>query len=225
MARRRHDKDEEDSTDEVFTPPDFDKKTYIEEETNRARASIVPVLFAALMGILSAYIFLHLNPSYAWPVSAFIGLSAFILVKYLYPFAGVDRSKLKKKDYIGHAFMYFLAWLAIFIIFLNPPFADYSAPAIEHVHLEGLDEHGNWTTYEANGNYTEYRIVAFVHDNTEVALVEININARGWQRMNLTSDGLAYAIPVEYSGHGSITYQIRAVDIYDHEIVESGTLP
>lgn len=225
MARRRHDREEEDSDDEVFRYPEFDRKAYIEEEINRARASIVPIIYAIFVGIISAYIFLHANPSYAWPLTAFIGLSLFILVRYLYPIAGVDTGSLKKKDHISHAFMYFFAWLAIFIIFLNPPFVDYSAPDIEHVHLEGLDEHGNWTTYVAGENYSEFRVVAFVHDNTEVALVEINLNGMGWQRMNMTSDGLAYAVPADYSGHGSMTYQIRATDIYGHEVVESGTLP
>ena len=226
MARRRHDKEEEDTTSEVFTPPEFDKKEYIDNEINRAKAAIVPVLVAAVMGIVSAYIFLHLDRAYAWPVSAAIGLSGFILVKFGYPLAGIDVGKLKNKDYVGHAFMYFFAWLAIFIIFLNPPFADYSAPAIEGVHLEGLDtDTGNWTTYEAGGNYSEYRIVAFVSDNTVVSSVEISINGGDWQQMGKTSDGLAYAASVEYTGHGSITYQIKATDLYGHENIAGGTLP
>ncbi len=225
MARRRHEKEEEDTEGAVFTPPEFDRKEFIEEEINRARAAILPIILAIAMGIVSAYLYLHMDKSYAWPMCAAIGLGAFALMKFIYPMGGVDVSKLKKKDIFGHAVMYFFAWLAVFIIFMNPPFADYAAPEIQDVHIEGYDGQ-NWTAYDADsaGNYTEYRVAACVCDNTELALVQIRLDGGEWQNMTLTTDGNEYVLPLEGTNiHHS--YILRATDIYGHEMVVSGNLP
>ena len=229
MARRRHDREEEPLDDEVFKFPDFDRKKFAEEEINRSKAAIVVVMFAAVMGVVSAFVYLRSNPSFAWPLSAMIGIPAFALIKYIYPMVGVKTDLMKKKDYVSHAFIYFLAWLSVFIILMNPPFADYSPPVVEDIHLEGFDG-TNWTTYDPalSSNYTEYRIVARAYDNTEVAMVEISTDGGAhWEKMVPIDDGTgrtAYIHPLDYTG-GAIPYQIRATDIYGHQSVETGILP
>ena len=224
MAKRRHEAEHED--EEVFRMPDFDKEEYVKEEINRAKASMVPVILGIVFGIISALVFISLSSSLSWPVGAAFGILGIFLIKPMFPMFRVDVSMLKKKDFLGHGAIYLFTWLVLFILLLNPPFADFTAPSVGNVHLEGLDNStGNWTVVSSGSNmssFSEFRVVALVSDNVAVRSVEISIDGSDWKEMQMVQDG-AYICPISYSQ--PFAYSIKASDINGHEVLVNGTLP
>ena len=224
MAKRRHEVEHED--EEVFKMPDFDKKEYAKEEINRAKASVVPVVLGTVFGIISAIVFISLSSSLSWPLGAAFGILGILLIKPVFPLFRVDISMLKKKDFLGHGAIYLFTWLVLFILLLNPPFADFTAPSVGNVHLEGLDNStGNWTVISSSSNtssFSEFRVVAMVSDNVAVRSVEISVDGSDWEEMQTVQAG-AYVYPVHYSQ--PFAYSIKASDVNGHELVVNGTLP
>ncbi len=52
------------------------------------------------------------------------------LLKWILPILKVDTSEWKRNAWMGHGSTFFFTWLAIWILLLNPPFADLSPPLI-----------------------------------------------------------------------------------------------
>lgn len=217
MARRRHEKEEEEEK-EVFTIPEFDEKEYINKEMNKSKASIAIVFLGTIFAIISTIVFLT---TLSWALGALIGLSGFFFFKFFYPLFKADASALEKKDYIGHGAIYIFTWLAVFILCINMPFADLSSPSISDVHFEGyVDSQHAWLPYNTTGNFSEYRIVATVTDNSGIRLVEIReVSNNTWVSMKKISD-TEYSMQLS-SPPSHTTYYIRAVDLNGHDTTVS----
>ena len=219
MARRRHEKEEEEEK-EVFTPPEFDEKEYIEEEMNKARASISIVVLGALFAVVSAVVFISTD---SWAGSALIGLSGFFFFKFIYPLFKADPSLLRKKDYVAHGAIYLFSWLAVFILCVNMPFADLSAPEIENVHLEGfVQADDGWFAYNGTGNFSDYRIVATVTDNSGIDSVEIKYGNHTWMPMK-SLENSTYIFNLSALPPRDTVFFVKAVDTNTHEATVSWT--
>ena len=217
MARRRHEKEEEEEK-EVFTPPDFDEREYIEEEMNKSRASISIVVLGTVFAIVSAVVFISTD---SWAGSALIGLSGFFFFRFIYPIFKANPAPLGKKDYVAHGAIYLFSWLAIFILCVNVPFADMSAPEIENIHLEGfVQEEKQWFPYNSTGKFSDYRIVATVTDNSGVSSVEIKYGNTPWTPME-SHENYTYTFNLSALPPGGTEFFINAVDIHGHEISAS----
>ncbi len=212
MARRRHEKEEEEEK-EVFTPPEFDEKEYIHKEVNKSKASIAIVFLGLIFAVLSAVVFLS---TISWAYGALIGLSGFFFFKFVYPLFRVDVFILEKKDYLAHGFVYLFTWLAIFILCINMPFADLTSPSIYDVHLEGY-HNDTWLPYNTTGDFSAYRIVATVTDNSDIVSVEIReFNNDTWTDMEKLDD-IRYYLSVASPPETSMKYYIKATDANGHE--------
>ena len=214
MARRRREEKKSAEEEEVFKFPEFDEREYIEKEIEKSKAAIGIFFLGIVFAIISAFVF---SFSVSWPLSALIGLLAFLLFKFTYPLFKVDPSVLEKKDYVAHVFVYFFTWLSVFILLINTPFMDFTSPEIYDVHMEGMYDYA-WMPY--NGTQaSSYRVVATVTDNSGVASVEIRVNGT-WQPMRALGNDI-YAFNLSSLPQKGTLYQIRATDVNGHESIFS----
>lgn len=101
----------------------------MKQEIRAAKASAVSVLYAIPVALASYAITLA-----RFPIVAFVaGLGLIFLLRYLMRFTGIDTSKFKRKDWLGHGSIVFFSWLAFWILLLNAPFADLTRPDIINV--------------------------------------------------------------------------------------------
>jgi hypothetical protein len=212
MARRRKQEEKEEKEEEVFKFPEFDEREYIEKEIEKSKAGIGVSLIGILFAILSAFVF---SFSLSWPLSAVIGLLAFLLFKFIYPLFKVDPEVLEKKDYVAHVFIYFFTWLSVFILLINTPFMDFTSPQISDVHMEGM-YNNTWIPYNGT-DASQYRIFARVTDNSGVSSVEIKVD-NTWETMKALGDGrYEYVFSSSFTPRKGTLYEIRAVDVNGHE--------
>ena len=216
MARRRRDEKKEEE-DEVFKIPEFDEKEYIEKEIEKSKASVGILSLAVLFALISSFVFYI---SLSWPLSALVGLLGLALFKFTYPLFKVNSSVLEKKDYAGHVFLYLFTWLAIFILLINTPFADFTSPSISDIHIEVSENGSDWINYNGSGQYNYSRIVAIVTDNSGISSVEIKTPGNStWKEMKKDPDS-TYIFNLNSQPSKGELYEIRAIDVHGHERIE-----
>jgi hypothetical protein len=123
--------------DEAFAIPEFDERAYMTKEIAAAKLSFliialaVPVALAlygiTVVGVPIVAFFLGLAVTFSLP-----------RVVRLVPWPKVDTSALERRDWIGHGGTFLFSWLAFWILFLNVPFVDVTAPVISDVRVNGV---------------------------------------------------------------------------------------
>jgi len=149
MAKKRR----VDTVDEK--PPEFDRAEFIRRELLDAKVSFIVIILGIVMGIISGVLF-GVNAG----VSAALGLIAMLFLPYIIRLTGIDlkkellsdeKKKLpeeeRKSEFRGYIMKnigmigtYFLIWLSIFVLTMNAPFSDFSAPAYLDVKAKLGDE-------------------------------------------------------------------------------------
>jgi len=127
MARRRKGEDAAE-----WAPPPFSEAEFMQKEIGAAKASVVSVLYAIPVAFASYAITLARLPAVGFAA----GFGLIFLLRYLMRFMrsiGVDSSKFKRRDWVGHGSIVFFSWLAFWILLLNAPFADLTRPDITNV--------------------------------------------------------------------------------------------
>ncbi len=200
--------------------PEFDKAAFMKKEIEGARAALVTIGYALLVGLVSYYLTL-LGVGY---LAALLGLAALYGLRYLYPRLKLDVSKFDRKTWAGNGAIFLFAWLAFWVLFLNPPFLDISPPVIQAVEVPGgnpaLITPGSQTMLSLNGTDSfEIRVNAV--DNTRVAKVEIFVDDSGAVTMTPAEEPGWYSHTVTPVQEGKL-YVIR-VKAFDHQGRESDT--
>src|SRR2546426_1806026 len=117
-----------------WKPPEFDEVEFMHKEMRAAKATILVVLWTVPSALLS----FGLTVAGAPIVAFFAGIGMMFLVKWIFPILKVDISQYKRKDWLGHGATFFFSWLAFWILLLNPPFADLTAPTFLSVTVNGV---------------------------------------------------------------------------------------
>ncbi|MFO8050543.1 MAG: hypothetical protein R6V01_02445 [Thermoplasmatota archaeon] len=167
MARRRvihqEEEKEEKKTKPAFTPSEFDETEFLQTENKSAKMIYISLSVAFLAGIGSFVImraahWLDLSSYMTVPIIApFIFLP---LVLYVFSRFDINIKELSWKKYLENGFMYLLAWFAVWMISMNPPFSDFSNPHIEDPIIVLDSDSGKQVTYVGTGSDT----VMFVDD-------------------------------------------------------------
>ena len=168
MARRRVIHEEEEVKDKkdkkpAFTPSKFDETEFLQTENKSAKMIYITLAIAAIAGIGS---FIIMRIAYRMEMDSFmlvpiIAPFAFIpLVLYVFKRFSIDLKDLTWKKYLENGFMYVLAWFAVWMISMNPPFSDFSNPNIEELVIVIETESGKQITYIN----TDSEIMMFVDD-------------------------------------------------------------
>ncbi len=183
MARRKRKEEEA-----IWKPPEFDEVGYMRQEIQNAKIATVVILWAVAGAVLAYLIALWV------PVVGYLaGLAAFGALYFLLPVLGLPIHGFKRRDWMGHASIYFFSWLAFSIILLNAPFGDHTAPVVGSFEAGSFNPGGNLTAPAANStscrsvangataaltigaNQTLY-ILFRATDNVQVASVQVQVN-------------------------------------------------
>ncbi len=164
MARKKRKEEEEE-----FSLPEFNEEEFLRKEITGAKVMIVILLLA----IIAATVSYLLTRAGVVIVAFFAGLAVIFLLKYFLRFFNVDTSKFERKDWLGHGFTFFFAWLAIWVLVMNVPFADVTSPSLT-VFVNGKPAADFvWTPQE-------YAIIdATAMDNAGIKGVRISIDGAG----------------------------------------------
>ncbi len=188
MARRRKGEDVAD-----WVPPTFDEVEFMRREIGAAKASVVSVVYAIPVALASYAMTVARLPGV---VAFFAGLGLISLLYYLMPLIGIDTSKYKRKDWLGHGSIVFFSWLAFWILLLNPPFGDFTRPDISNVAVASAASPGapaltckslfpgDNTPFSKGANSTLY-VTFRVTDNVAIA----SVNATMGGALNLVNAG------------------------------------
>ncbi len=123
VARRKRKEDEF-----QWVPPEFDEVGFMRQEIAGTKAAVVTIAWAAAGAIVSFLLY-----NIAWVLAFFVGLFFFAGLLYVMPILGVRTTNFKRKDWTGHAVTYFFSWLAFWILLLNVPVSDITAPTINGI--------------------------------------------------------------------------------------------
>ena len=123
MARRKR-KEEPD-----WAPPAFDEVSYMQTEIAAARVAVITIGWAFVGAGVS--FLLSFNAALAF----LAGIAVAFGLYFVLPLVGIDIKPFKRKDWMGHGVTYFFSWLAFWILFLNPPFGDFTDPTIQGITL------------------------------------------------------------------------------------------
>jgi hypothetical protein len=111
----------------VFKFPEFDEKEYLGEEIRDSKAIIASALVALPMAGIAAMMTAAIHPT----AGIVMGLAGFGAIYFLFKFLFKDLSAFKIKHWLMTMGGYFLTFLALWILLINPPFMDLSGPVIE----------------------------------------------------------------------------------------------
>ncbi len=141
MARRKRKEEEA-----IWEPPEFDEVGYMRKEIENAKIALVVIAWAAV-GALLAFLLYALNQ----PIFGFLlGILIFGALYFLLPMIGLPIHGFRRRDWLGHASIYFFSWLAFSILLLNAPFGDHTAPVIGSFEAGSFMAGGSSTIPAAN---------------------------------------------------------------------------
>ena len=145
MAKKRRKSDDEPEEEYEFRPPEFDEKEFIRKELGETRSVIFTVVYAivlgAVAGLLSAADRAFMGPAFL------IAIAGMVSLKWVYPMFKIDSKAFQKRNWLGNIGTFFFTFLAIWILLLNQPFADFAQPTVKDVTV-WVDRPGNITAID-----------------------------------------------------------------------------
>jgi len=209
--KRKRDKAKEEEYE--FRPPDFDEKEFLKKELRDTKTVLFTIAYAIAMGV-AAGLMSRVSRDLLGP-SFLLVIAGIVSLKWVYDIIGIDVSTLLKKNWAGNIATYFFTFLAVWVLLLNPPFADNAKPTIddlivwverpdgEGTNITGIEYKdvpvGGWQwvplwgeelagLVRANASYT-INITAHVADNGGLDFVGIDIGAEGGGYLEMESLG------------------------------------
>lgn len=171
-------KKKEDAEEEYkFKFPDFDEKEFIAKEVKESKAMIIVILYAMIFSVFS--LLLYMLP-FHWALSFAIGTLGMFGIKFVLNKFKFETKDFEKKHWLGLGGTYFITWLSVFVLLLNPPISDFSPPEIK-VSISIGHEGKNGTEWKVWNETTDVYdgdliiINVTIYDNTEVDFNSVKI--------------------------------------------------
>ena len=218
MAKRRKEKDEEEE-DPDFKIPKFDEEGFVRKERVKIKATFIAFIFAFVVALITFgfWILLDNNP-FQWTLVLLFGLFTTAWVRYLYMKLNIDLEQLGKKGLFSSYAIYFLTWLFILIVMVNPPFYDMEAPNIEIVALPDMQEPGGTVKIIAkvtDNDAIQNNVVAFLLTQNESIIIE--------KALPITNMICMYEFENTNHSIGTYHYTMKATDVHNHQTTVNGT--
>lgn len=128
MAKKRRKDREEKEEEYEFRPPEFDEKEFLLKELFDTRVVMFTVLFGVIFGVVAGIITIADNSLIG--VAFLVVVAGMIALKWLYPLVKIDTTKFLKKNWLGNVGTFFFTFLAIWVLLVNQPFADFAHPTV-----------------------------------------------------------------------------------------------
>ena len=166
MAKKKRESEE-------WKEPEFDEVDFMRKEIRLARGAIVTVLWAVPAALIG-YTLTIWNPGLGPALAFLAGVAMLYLLKWVFPRVGVITGKFKRRDWVGHTASFLFSWLAFWILLLNAPFADLTAPTITAVTVNGMSVSCGGSVAAAQGLIV---LNVTASDNVGVAGVSFSIGS------------------------------------------------
>ena len=206
MAKRRKEKDEEEESD--FKIPKFDEKAFITKEKEKIRATVLSFLFGIVISFITfGFWMLLVDNPLQWGLVFLFGLFNASWLRYIFVRFKIEESILERKGQFSSYMIYFLTWLFVLIVLVNPPFYDGEAPTINAVSLPNMQETGGTV-----------KIIAHVKDNSGIQNNEIlftllhNDTTITEERTTLQNNIFIYEFTNQDNVLGSFSYTLQTED-------------
>lgn len=171
MARRRVIHEEEEKEEKTkkpaFKPSEFDETEFLQTENKSAKMIYISLAVALLAGIASFILMRVVLAAGSENYNTVPIIVPFIFAPIaLWAFGkfGIDIKELEWKKYLENGFMFVLAWFAVWMVSMNPPFSDFSDPLIEDLVIVIDTDSGKQVTYID----TDTETIMFVDDVEKV---------------------------------------------------------
>ncbi|MEM4263017.1 MAG: hypothetical protein QXY98_04710 [Thermoplasmata archaeon] len=149
MAKKRKKTKPQEEEKYEFVPPEFDEKQFLIDEMNATKRTLLVVGYGIAFGVVAGMATLTTNLAY---LGLLVLLLGFATLKYFLSGVRVDISKFTRRNWIESGFWFFLTFLAIWVLVVNPPFMDIAPPDITHVSIAVHTSAGTWITYNYSYN-------------------------------------------------------------------------
>lgn len=131
MAKRVKGESEEKEGSYEFMPPDFDEDAFIHKEMTSFRTTSTLIMVGIVAAAISALLFgIAGGQGTGWFVGLGIFALSFATLRPLFRALKFDISHYGRREWLGNGLLLFFAWLAFFMIALNPPISDYASPHV-----------------------------------------------------------------------------------------------
>jgi PGF-CTERM motif protein len=227
MAKRHKDKDEtEEELD--FKLPKFDEEKFVKKEKEKIKATFVSFIFGLFVAVITFGFWVLLADSpFQWMLTFLFGLFTAAWLRYIFIRIKIKEEILEKKGMFTTYAVYFLTWLFVLIILVNPPFYDNDAPTIQHVALPDMQE--------IEGTV---KIIAHVADNSRIKndeasfILSYNNSIIDQKTMALDGNIFSYEFTNPNQDLGTFSYTITAEDtngkktevngsfVYDNDVIK-----
>ncbi len=202
MAKRRiirHEGEEEEVEEEkkkpAFKPPEFDETEFLQTENRSAKLIYISLAVALVAGIVTYGLMtlLHsmdVEAKFTIPIVVpflFIGVAVFIFGKF-----GIDVKNLEWKKWLENGFMYFVAWFAVWLVSMNPPFSDFAEPQISETFIEINLESGKVVNYVGDEMFINDNVTTFQSMEDLEGVVNISIYATITDNWKLDSKDVTF---------------------------------
>jgi len=183
MAKKRKEKTDEEELD--FKLPKFDEEKFLKKERRNVKTLFISFFLGLIIAIISFCFWTLLSGSgIRWELVLLVGVFNASWLKYIFIRLNIDLDDFGRKGWFGSFAIYFLTWLIVLIILVNPPFYDDESPHIEMVILPEVQEEGGTVL-----------IVAQIFDNVGITKQDISFTL-------LDPDG--EQIPTDFSFENNI---------------------
>jgi hypothetical protein len=157
MAKRRKENDQVEE-DKPFKMPKFDEEAFLKRERRNIKATFISFLFGCLMAFICFGFWALIGKNdIRWGLVFLVGGINAAFLKYIFLRVNIDLTDFGRKNWFGSYAIYFVTWLILFIVLVNPPFYDDEAPRIEVAVLPSMQELGGTVL-----------IVAKITDNSDL---------------------------------------------------------
>jgi hypothetical protein len=232
MAKKRK-KDKKEEEEYEFIPPEFDEKEFLKKEIKDTKVSLTTIAIAVIFGIVAGGI-AEISRSLVAP-ALLIGFGGAISLKYIYQILKIDVSHFQKKNWLGAVGSFFFTFLAVTVLLINVPFADFANPTVDKVivwindgselravHYDSetsrwvytpADNDDTWTPVIHSGDAVN--ITALVTDNGKLSVVEIAVVPAIATYLPMTKDQdgrYNYSLTGDMLSGQGLSFSIRAVD-------------
>ncbi len=131
MAKKRRKDREKEEEEYEFKPPEFDEKEFLQKELFDTRVVMYTVIFGVAFGVAAGVISILDNTLVA--VAGVLVVAGIVGLKWLYALVKIDTKKFLKRNWVGNIGTFFFTFLAIWILLINQPFADFAKPTVTNV--------------------------------------------------------------------------------------------
>ncbi len=220
MAKKRKKTDQE-REEREYQPPEFDEREFLHEEINVARATILAAILAIPMGAVAYFVMLYAGTG-GGLIAGVIGI---YLIKIFMPFFRVEEALVKPKHWLGLISTYFFAFLAVWILIVNPPFADLAGPQVLNLDVMVELPDGTITNYTIidNGlvNFTQIDVEARVNisiraeitDNTQLDISTVTITVGSGATVSMTHEANTGDFIYEQDNLALVEIRIDSMDV------------